>query len=82
MAEVTPPLTPEARVRALAAFTAGFQWALNGTDKYGEYNGGTAEQGFEAWLADAPAERVEPQGRCPDCSFHPVSQNDFCEKYR
>lgn len=37
--------------RTKAAFMAGFQWAINGTDKYGEYNGGSTEDGFAEFLS-------------------------------
>lgn len=43
--------TPEEQLQA--AFRAGFEWASNGTDKHGEYNGGSIEDGFEQW-ARAP----------------------------
>ena len=33
------------------AFKAGFAWCANGTDKYGEYNGGSIADGFAEWLA-------------------------------
>ncbi len=33
------------------AFAAGFQWAINGTDKHGDYNGGPVESGFSDFMA-------------------------------
>jgi hypothetical protein len=33
------------------AFKAGFEWCANGTDKHGEYNGGSIADGFAEWLA-------------------------------
>jgi hypothetical protein len=38
------------------AFEAGFQWAINGTDKYGEYNGGSVDDGYAAFRQHQPAE--------------------------
>ena len=33
------------------AFKAGFAWCANGTDKHGEYNGGSIADGLAEWLA-------------------------------
>ena len=39
----------------LAAFTAGFQWAIDGTDRDGDYNGGSVDDGFGRFLATPAA---------------------------
>jgi hypothetical protein len=38
-----------------AAFEAGFQWCASGTDQFGEYNGGSIEDGYAAYVASLPA---------------------------
>ena len=45
----TPP--PADREALLQAFRAGFDWCSKGTDKHGEYNGGSIEDGFAVFLA-------------------------------
>jgi hypothetical protein len=39
---------PQEHLRA--AFAAGFHWAMDGHDKYGEYLGGPIEDGFELFV--------------------------------
>jgi hypothetical protein len=41
------PVEPE---HLKAAFDAGFHWAMDGHDKYGEYLGGPIEDGFELFV--------------------------------
>jgi hypothetical protein len=40
----------QTREVGLAAFQAGFDWAINGTDLDGGYNGGTCEEGYDEFL--------------------------------
>jgi hypothetical protein len=45
-----PPADGGLEDRLRAAFEAGFRWCSSGTDKFGEYNGGTWEDGFAEFL--------------------------------
>jgi hypothetical protein len=48
-AELAEAQLTEARRQVEEAFTAGFQWAINGVDAHGEYNGGDVDAGFTEW---------------------------------
>jgi hypothetical protein len=52
-------MTEDLRARLRAAFTAGFQWALDGMDKYGDYNGGPVKDGFKRFMAVLSAPSAE-----------------------
>lgn len=70
-----PRSAPAAEDQLRAAFEAGFAWCSSGTDKYGEYNGGSVEDGFTSWSGEPEAEArsapVEAQG------WHIITQQAF-----
>jgi Lar family restriction alleviation protein len=52
------------------AFHAGFAWAVNGTDKHGEYCGGPASDGYEQYRAArrmSERENADDLRPCPFC---------------
>jgi len=67
---VVSPVEQERQEELRAAFEAGFQWCASGTDKFGDYNGGTIEAGFADFLAASPSVVSEPPR-------HEEEQEDF-----
>ena len=66
-------LSPEAPVdpqpggwQLRLAFEAGFQWCANGTDKCGDYNGGSIENGFRKWWTSRAAGHPSPEAQKDD----------------
>lgn len=58
---------PAAEDQLRAAFDAGFAWCSSGTDKYGEYNGGSVEDGFTSWSGEPGSEARSAPVEAPKC---------------